>query len=379
MTHRLSIRNKLMLAFGLNLFFYAVLLYVNLEEGYREWSTLIRELPPLILSEYVVGSLFTFAWLFLAERTHEQFERWFGDEIFSRGRLLPNALAIVSFALGIVLFNLIALQFVFQVQRQFLDMPDRSIVADTDYARMAVRFSYANYIMLALFVYYLLTHRRILQRMGETTLRTEKAQREQAESQYAILRSRVNPHFLFNSLSTLSSLVQVDGDRSEQFIDRLSKAYRYMLENRDRQTVLLKEELAFLEAYSFLLETRFGQKFHIETEVPAELAGRAAIVPLTLQVLVDRALKNNRMSAGNPLVVRIRAADGELWVENNRQPRLEPDHTIGECDWSVFENRYRLLAPAENRVREMAGTEHWAVRLPLLDTPENISQPLAYG
>ncbi|MBV6441074.1 MAG: hypothetical protein DYG98_26355 [Haliscomenobacteraceae bacterium CHB4] len=367
MVHRISTRNKLLLAFGLNAFFYPVVLYVNLDGANRQLAAIFGEIFPIVLSEYVVGALIIFGWLFLAERIHEQFERWFGEEIISEGGILPNVAAVVTFAAANVVINRSGLFFIYWLQTQILEKPDFSILEETEYARMAIRFNYVNYVIMSLFVYYLLTHRRIMQRMGEATLRAEKAQKERVESQYALLRSRVNPHFLFNSLSTLSSLVQVDGDKSERFIDRLSKAYRYMLENRDRQTVPLRAELDFLQSYAFLLETRFGDKFRIETELPDGVIERAQVVPLTLQVLVDRALKTNRMSAKSPLVVKIRATEDGLRVENNRQPRLEPDHTIGDCDWGIFESCYLMLSPNGQRTRETTDAKSWVVHIPLIE------------
>lgn len=367
MVRRISTRNKLLLAFGLNAFFFPVILYVNLNGENRKLSVIFGEMLPIVLTEYVVGALIIFGWLYLAEWIHEQFERWFGEKVISEGGFLPNLAAVVTFAAANVFINRSGILFIYWLQTQILEQPDNSILEQTEYARMAIRFNYVNYVIMSLFVYYLLTHRRIMQRMGEATLRAEKAQRERVESQYALLRSRVNPHFLFNSLSTLSSLVHVDGDKSERFIDRLSKAYRYMLENRDRPTVPLKSELDFLQAYSFLLETRYGDKLRIETEIPEAIAEQTQVVPLTLQVLIDRALKTNRMSAQSPLVVNIRAEAGELLVQNNRQPRQEPDTTIGDCDWGVFENCYLLLAPPEQRVRDVAEANKWTVHVPLIE------------
>lgn len=369
MIHRISTRNKLLLAFGLNAFFYPVVLYVNLDGDNRSWHIIMGKLFPLLASEYIVGSLIIFGWLYLAERIHEQFERWFGKDVISRGGILPNVAAILTFVAANLIVNWISLRFIFGFQTLILDKPDLAIVSDNEYSRMSIRYTYVNYIIMALFVYYLLTYRRIMQGMSEATMRAEKAQKERIASQYNLLRNRVNPHFLFNSLSTLSSLVHVDSDLSEQLIDRLSKAYRYMLENRDQQTVPLKAELDFLKSYSFLLETRFANKFRVEIDVQEEQKEHAHIVPLTLQVLVDRALRTNRMSAHSPLVVKIRSDHNEILVENNRQPRLVPDHTIGECDWGVFENCYHMLSSSEHRLRDVADQSTWTVHVPLLAKP----------
>lgn len=379
MVHRIPTRTKLLLAFGLNAFFYAVLMYVNLNGADRTWQAIFGKNLGIILSEYLVGTLVIFGWLYLAERIHEQFERWFGTEIISRGGILPNVAAIVTFVTANLVINHFAIQFIFGLQTMLLDHPDYTVVDDSEYARMSIRFAYVNYIIMALFVYYLLTHRRIMQRMSEAAVRAEKAQINRIETQYALLRSRVNPHFLFNSLSTLSSLVQVDGDLSEQFIDHLSRAYRYMLENRDRQTVPLKAELDFLAAYAFLLETRFGNKFRIETSIPGHAAKQYWLVPLTLQVLVDGALKDNRMSAQSPLVIHIGLEEKTLRVRYNRQPRSEPDRSVGDWDWTLFETQYTALHPEGPMIRKTSDESGCTVSIPLLDQPETLLTAPAYA
>ncbi|MBL7803682.1 MAG: histidine kinase [Saprospiraceae bacterium] len=359
-------RNKLLLAFGLNAFFYPVLLYVNLDENSRAWSAIFGELFPILFSEYVAGALVIFGWLYVAEWQHARFERWFGEEIISRGEFLPNLAAILAFAAANLAINYLSIRGVYWMQIYLLGRADQAIVADTEYSRMSMRFTYANYVIMSLFVYYLLTNRRIQQRAREVALRAERARKEQVEGQYAQLRHRVNPHFLFNSLSTLSSLVQVDGERSEQFIDRLSKAYRYMLENRDRQTVALKAELEFLQAYAFLLRTRFGNKFQLDINLHPSVVERGQLVPLSLQLVLDRALRHNRMSAQAPLSVSIRSENDAILIQNNRQPRLEPDLSIGDSDWTVFENCYALLDNGNRRVREWADDKTWTVSIPVM-------------
>jgi two-component system, LytTR family, sensor kinase len=377
MTRRISIRNKLLSAFGLNAFFYFVTMYVNLDGEFRSKEAIFGNLFPLLVSEYVIGSLVVFGWLFLAEYVHEWFERRFGEDVISRGDFWPNLAAVAVCAVANVLANRAALAFIFWLQSRLLDAPDYSLVAEDEYSLMSIRFTYANYIILALFVYYLLIHRRIMQRAGAANLRTEKAEKEKAETQYVLLRNRVNPHFLFNSLSTLASLVQADGDRSEQFIDRLSKAYRYMLENRDRQTVSLREELGFLEAYSFVQKARFVDKLRLRVNVPPDVADRAQVLPLTLQMLVERAMKNNRMSVRFPLEIAIDVVDDELRIFYNRQPRLEPDGTIGDWSRTVLEDRYAALQPEGRPLREMAVDGYCTIYVPLWYVAEGASTRVA--
>ena len=125
----------------------------------------------------------------------------------------------------------------------------------------------------------------------------EKAvlERQNVESQLEGLRNQVNPHFLFNSLNTLSYLIPEDADKAVRFVQQLSKVYRYVLESRDAKTILLSEELAFLKSYIFLLKERFGENLQINLR---NLDGREmmSIVPLTLQMLFENAIKHNIIS-----------------------------------------------------------------------------------
>ncbi len=373
-----SIKDKILLAFGLNAFFFTVILYVNLNGADRELSAIFGRLLPILLSEYVVGALIIFGWLYLAKWIHRLFEHWIGEEIISKGGILPNLLALVVFSLANLAINRYGMLLIYWLQTQVLENPDTSVFGQNEYDQMSMRFNYAAYVIMSLFVYYLLTNRRIVQRMGEVSFRAEKAKKESIASQYSLLRSKVNPHFLFNSLSTLSSLVQVEPEKSEQFIDRLSKAYRYMLEHSNQQTVPLQVELDFLKAYSFLLKTRFGEKIQIATELPDPLPDGAELVPLTFQVLIDRVLKNNQLSIKSPIVMEVRMVDGELQVKNNHQPRQVPDHTIGDSDWGVFENCYRMLGNGKHQVREVFDGTHWTVHVPLLRKTGETEKPRAY-
>jgi len=365
MTTHITTKNKLLLAFGLNAFFYGVVLYIHLDGEQRTWRAVTGELAPTIASEYILGSLIIFGWLFAAEFIHEWFERRFGEDILSSGALLPNVAAVLVFAAANVVFHRFGLVFIYQAQALMLEAPNYHIVDDNPYSRMSIRFNYANYIILALFVYYLLIHRRITHYADEVSLRAEKAEKEKAEMQYMLLRNRINPHFLFNSLSTLASLVQVDGDRSVRFIDRMSKAYRYMLESRDRQTVSLQEELSFLEAYTHVQQERFLNKLHLHIHMPPGVAQKAQLLPLTLQMLAERIMKNNRMSVQTPLVITIVADEDEIRIRYNRQPRLEPDGTIGDWRRTVLEDRYAVLQPEGRPLREVKDDRFCTIHVPL--------------
>ena len=125
------------------------------------------------------------------------------------------------------------------------------------------RTNYALTLVISISIFYLILNRKSHFRMRSIEIQAEQLKKENALAQFEALKNQVSPHFLFNSLSILSSLVHVDANLSEKFIDQLSKAYRYILEQKNNETVSLKTEMNFLNAYAFLLKIRFENKFDL--------------------------------------------------------------------------------------------------------------------
>ncbi len=218
------------------------------------------------------------------------------------------------------------------------------------------------FLLLALaFLGRMLYFQKKSERLQNQALQLEK---QQLISEIDLLRTQVNPHFLFNSLSILSSLVHVNADLSEQFIQQLSRLYRYILEQKDRQLVSLRTELDFLQSYVFLLKIRFEEKFELHVHLEDADLKRYKIVPLTLQLLVENAVKHNRMSAKHPLVVEISKEQDYLLVKNRLQLRLQREPSTGTGLHSII-NRYRLLS--EMTVTAGEEGKGFVVKVPLLD------------
>lgn len=199
-------------------------------------------------------------------------------------------------------------------------------------------------------------------------LKTQELEKQQLLNEISLLKTQVNPHFLFNSLSILSSLVHIDADKSEKFIDQLSKSYRYILEQKDHALVNLRTELNFIESYIYLLHVRFEDKLIIKIEIPESFLDQFKIAPLTLQLLIENAVKHNKMSRTDPLVVRIFMEDHVLVVNNNLQTRsLEiPSTGVGLIN---IKDRYALLT--DKKVVAGAKGDSFEVSIPLLETDEN--------
>lgn len=191
----------------------------------------------------------------------------------------------------------------------------------------------------------------------------EKEQAEQARlaGQLEGLRNQVNPHFLFNSLNTLIYLIPEAPERAVRFVQQLSKVYRYVLESRDAQLIALREELRFLDAYVFLLRERFGDSLHIDLRANS-LPPDTAIVPLTLQMLFENAIKHNIISADKPLRIEVFPENGHLIVRNNLQRKNQVMHSTG-VGLENIRLRYRILTGRE--VEVMPSEQHFTVALPL--------------
>ena len=126
---------------------------------------------------------------------------------------------------------------------------------------------------------------------------TENLKRENLAAQLNALRTQVNPHFLFNNLNTLSSLIPENPKHAVDFVQQLSKVYRHILEVKDEKSILLKDELEVLNAYTFLLKTRFEKNLEVNINIPPEKM-QQKIVPLSLQILMENAIKHNIVSSG---------------------------------------------------------------------------------
>ena len=192
---------------------------------------------------------------------------------------------------------------------------------------------------------------------------TENLKRESLKAQLDALRTQVNPHFLFNNLNTLSSIIPENPQQAVSFVQQLSKVYRHILEVKDEQSILLKDELDVMKAYVFLLQTRFGTNLDISINVPDEKL-KKKIVPLSLQILMENAIKHNIVSAEKPLHINVFTENGNLVVSNNLQMKNQVNESTG-IGLDNIRNRYRLLGERQMKVTEN-GTD-FMVSIPLIE------------
>ena len=184
----------------------------------------------------------------------------------------------------------------------------------------------------------------------------------QQEAELQMLRNQINPHFLFNNLNVLSSLVMQNNAEANDFIDAFSKVYRYILNNHQKEIVPVEEELQFMQPYVFLLKKRFGEGLNVITTIPQSMH-QLYVIPAALQMLVENAIKHNVASKNKPLSISIQIEKDHLCVTNNLQPKQtkEPSTEIGIKN---IKKRYELLS--NKKVTIETTDNQFMVLLPLI-------------
>jgi hypothetical protein len=197
---------------------------------------------------------------------------------------------------------------------------------------------------------------------GSDLLRLAHLERARAEAELAAVRAQLDPHFVFNSLNTLSHLVETDPRRAREFNEKLADIYRVMLRRRGRDLVALSDELALVRQYVWLLRVRFGDA--IALRISGDEEAPARLPPLSLQLLVENAVKHNELGEDRPLEIDIDLRAGEVAVSTSYRPRrlLHPSAGVGLRN---LDERYRLLGAGSIRVKP--GPDRFEVIVPLLE------------
>jgi sensor histidine kinase YesM len=197
----------------------------------------------------------------------------------------------------------------------------------------------------------------------ENVQKTESLARENIQSQLDALKNQLDPHFLFNSLNTLASLIDDNNTDAQKYLEQLSDVYRYVLENREKNTVSLEEEIEFLDAYIYLNKTRYRENLLVEKEIPEQMY-QQQIAPLSLQMLVENAIKHNVVSREKPLTIRILPEQNNyLTVENNIQEKKTFEKSTKVGLQNII-NRYDLLT--DRKVEILKNELSFKVKIPLL-------------
>lgn len=199
---------------------------------------------------------------------------------------------------------------------------------------------------------------------------TEQVKLAYRQSQLQGLKSQINPHFLFNSLNSLSSLISEDEEAAEKFLDELSKIYRYMLRNEDDHLVTLQTELNFITSYFYLLNARYSTALKLTVDVD-EASRNKSIPPLTLQHIIENTIAHNAFSKSLPLNVYIGVDEGCLMIRHNVQCKMGTSTSGCDRGFESLVEKYRLLNQTLFYVKEEDCER--TIHVPLISNTERVA------
>jgi two-component sensor histidine kinase len=277
------------------------------------------------------------------------------DKVFKADRFTPKRILI-----GFVSSFLISISVIFLL-RIFEDV----IVEGVAFNEFLNQETLSNYLVATImtFVVTLAFHAFYFYKAyAENKVKEQKVIAGTASAQFESLKNQIDPHFLFNSLNVLSSLIEENPDNAQKFTTSLSKIYRYVLEQKDKELVSVAEELAFAKTYMNLLKMRFENS--ISYELPIELGNPdAKVVPLSLQLLLENTIKHNVASEKKPLHIKIYFENNYLIVENNLQKKEVLQDRKGVGLQNIV-NRYALIS--ERKVLVDQTETAFKVKIPIL-------------
>jgi hypothetical protein len=195
----------------------------------------------------------------------------------------------------------------------------------------------------------------------KSVIMQEQLKREQLALKYETLKNQVNPHFLFNSLNSVSSLIKTDPEKAELFVKKLSEVFRYVLEQKDNEIATVDAELNFLESYVYLQKIRFGENLVVNIDVKER---NHFIMPLSLQMLIENAIKHNVISKEFPLTISVYSKDGYIVVTNNL--RKKQALNSGNTGLENIRSRYGFFTSDPVIISQKDG--NFTVEIPLIDS-----------
>ena len=196
----------------------------------------------------------------------------------------------------------------------------------------------------------------------KSLMEKEQLKRDSISAEFETLKNQINPHFLFNSLNTLSSLIDENPKTANEFVQKLSSVYRYVLTQKDKETVSLREEINFIESYLFLNKIRFGENISCKIDVP-EIYLEKKVATLTLQMLIENCIKHNIISQSKPLHIEIKIDDAMIVVKNNLQLKTVPNES-NAIGLNNIVHRYQFLSSIA--VEMIKNETEFIVKIPLL-------------
>ncbi len=280
----------------------------------------------MILTWIVIFIFLLFAWI-VNSLVQVKYGSYLEDKISLR-----KLFFIFFYNTLLLVFLLVALDFVFLNQLEMIGFHE-------NYTLVGIAFQGIVGICLINIIQYAVRSKVENQ---EVLLQNQMLKTENIRSQYEILKQQISPHFLFNSLSTLHSMIRLNNPNSERYVIKLSEMYRQLLVKRNVDYMTLKEELAFVGDYIFMVSARFGEMLHIDIRIPDQMLS-ATLPTFSIQLLLENCMKHNIIAKDKPLYIVIYSAEPDtITVENNKQLKIS---TMGKSGYGLenLNQRYELL------------------------------------
>jgi two-component system, LytTR family, sensor kinase len=311
-----------------------------------------------ILASVFIGSILSIALYFF----NKQLDRWIPWRKFFAGRFLTgyftNLLLAMVISVGLSLLFMTILGE--EVLWKGLSREDEDLLMKIAILMLSSLFVY--HVVYALLYSY--------QHYAVAQIESLQAERKQLELQFEALKSQISPHYLFNSLNTISSLIFKDLPSAEQFIRRLAQTYQYILSTQDKKYVLLSEEVDFVQSYYYLLRIRFQQHLQVEINLPSNIMA-SKIPPLTLQMLVENAVKHNSFNSDQKLFIYITAQDNTYLKVINTKTGATDQVASFKVGLENIRKRYQYFTDKRIEVRD---EEKFSVSLPVIHSRHEIAE-----
>jgi hypothetical protein len=298
-----------------------------------------------------------------------QLDKFFIQDRFSRKRILIGFISSFILSLVVIFFVRLLINVILE-GKSFLVFIQKE--SPSDYVIATVFTFIILLIVHALYIY---------KGYQENKIKEQKIIAGTASAKFESLKNQIDPHFLFNSLNVLSSLIEENPENAQKFTTSLSKIYRYVLEQKDKELVPIEEELAFAKTYMNLLKMRFENS--VFYELPSTIPNpEAKVVPLSLQLLLENTVKHNVVSEQKPLHIRIFLEANYLAIQNDYQKKEVLQERKGVGLQNII-NRYGIIT--DRKVLIIQNSETFTVKIPLLtkqiaimDTHANYFENTAY-
>jgi sensor histidine kinase YesM len=343
------------------------LVYHNLLPGHKV------EFSGSYLLHFMADSLFNFIMVFITLEANLAVNRW----LDRRYKWEISPVKRLSLQIGLNTVHSFLLMFIIIAGYSFmlsLLLPEAVRKAQVTGAYPVIR--NLIYVFIAIFLLYQAAYISFyfFRQWSHAIVEKERLEKDNISSQLQALQAQVNPHFLFNSLSSLVSLIEEDKDMAIQFVQELADVYRYLLQQKSERLVKVCDELKFINSFIYLHKARCGESLKAEIEIDAKF-GNYLIPPQTLQILAENAIKHNIISQSRPLVIKFYTGSRmDIIVENNLQKKLSPQKHTGLGLENITE-RYRLLGKRNIKVEDTGGI--FRVLVPMIK-PEGMNESTDY-